>query len=362
MSQINIIAIDDEFPVLYTIEAVLEEEFDDIATFTDPEEAVSFVRRNGCRVVITDLSMPRMNGLEVLDAVRRIDEDIQVVMLTAHGSEKIAVEAMEKGAFYYITKPFDPEELKLVTIKGLKEYSHRKEILYDQELARTLQKNLLPQQALDHPDFAISFQYSPGGVVGGDYFDFLYLPDGSLGLIMADAMGHGVSSAMVMAMLKMVFLNLAPEHDSPGDLLQVLNEQFYAILRGRSYFTAFYSIIRNEPYRMICASAGHPFPIFYRRAENRLITREISGLSIGMFARARYDVAEIPLQKQDHIFFYTDGILDLKDEEDFFIFFRDRFCELARRGQANLLEEMTAILEQNKSDNPDDRTMLLLQY
>jgi sigma-B regulation protein RsbU (phosphoserine phosphatase) len=362
MSQVSVIAVDDEFPVLYTIEAVLEEEFEEIATFTDPEEAIAFVRQNGCRVVITDLSMPRINGLQLLDEVLAIDEDIQVVMLTAHGSEKIAVEAMEKGAFYYITKPFDPEELKLVTIKGLNEYRNRKEILYDQELARTLQKNLLPQQAIRHPDFTISFHYSPGGIVGGDYFDFLYLPDGSLGIIMADAMGHGVSSAMIMAMLKMVFMNLAPEYEDPAELLGKLNEQFYGILRGRSYFTAFYAIIRNDPYRMICASAGHPFPIFYRRTDDREITHEVSGLSIGMFPKAEYNATEIHLTKGDYIFFYTDGILDLKDNQDFFIFFKERFCELARKGQTEILDELRKILEENESENPDDRTMLLLQY
>jgi len=362
MNRKDIVAIDDEFPVLYTIQAILEEKYSEIETFTDPEEAVKFITQAGCRVVITDLSMPKMDGLEVLDAVLAHDQDIQVVMLTAHGSEKVAVEAMEKGAFYYITKPFDPEELKLIVKKGFQQYNLRKEILYDQELARTLQKNLLPQQPPSHPDFQLSFKYVPGGIVGGDYFDFLFLPDGSLGIFIADAMGHGVSSAMIMAMLKIAFLNTAPLHHDPARLLESLNDQFLSVLHARSYFTAFYAIIRNDPYRMIFSSAAHPFPILFRKSDDRIIKKDIPGMAIGLFPNVEYQSEEISLEKDDHIFFYTDGILDLKDAEDFFIVFQNHFCECVRKNTAHLLDNMLKLVVEGGYSGSDDITMVLFKY
>ena len=85
MNRCDLVVIDDEFTVLYTIRAILEEEFPSLDTFTNPGQGVEFVISQGARVVITDLSMPEMNGVEVLERIRAHDPDIQVIILTAHG-------------------------------------------------------------------------------------------------------------------------------------------------------------------------------------------------------------------------------------------------------------------------------------
>lgn len=362
MNRCDLVVIDDEFTVLYTIRAILEEEFPSLETFTNPGQGVEFVISQGARVVITDLSMPEMNGVEVLERIRAHDPDIQVIILTAHGSEKIAVDAMKSGAFYYITKPFDPEELKLIVNKALQQYAHLKEIHYDNDLASNLQKNLLPQQSLLHDDYRLTFHYLPGGVVGGDYFDFLFLPDGSLGIIIADAMGHGVASAMIMAMLKMVFLSMAPLHNDPAFLLGALNAQFYPVLKTRGYFTACYAVVSADPPRITFSSAGHPAPLFYRSAEKRLLDLELSGMSIGMFPDVDYRNIEIPLEKGDNILFFTDGLQDINGSDEFFKDFLNHFCEFAYNNTLDLLERMAQIVETTLQDPNDDLTMLLFQY
>ena len=283
MKRADLLVIDDEFSVLYTVKAILEKHFTSIATFTDPKEGLAFLAEKGCRVLITDLRMPEIDGVEVLRRALAADPDIQVIMLTAHGSEKVAVEALKMGAYHYITKPFDPEELLLLVRKALDQYAFRKRIQYDTEMARSLQLNLLPAPALATDHFRISARYIPGGSVGGDYYDYQLLPDGALGVIVADAAGHGVSSAMMMAMLKMAFLNAAPACGNPSILLAAINRAFIPVLKGRSFFTAFYGILRPEPLRLTFPRAGHPFPLFLLPAEKPFLESDISGPAIRLF-------------------------------------------------------------------------------
>jgi sigma-B regulation protein RsbU (phosphoserine phosphatase) len=362
MSRVDLVVVDDEFSVVYTIRAILEPVYRDVTTFTHPTEAARFISAEGCRVLVTDLRMPDMDGLELLHLALEHDPDIQVIMLTAHGSEKVAVEAMRKGAYHYLTKPFDPEELKLVVQKALEQYDLRKKIQYDLEMARTLQSNLLPAHPIHHQGLEIDGRYLPGGDVGGDYFDALVLPDQALGLIIADATGHGISAAMMMAMLKMAFLNTAPTCRTPAEFLNTINEQFYTMLKSQSSFTVFYAIFRTDPWRMVFANAGHPFPLLFREHEGRFITSDTAGLGIGFFPNVTYEDAEILLKPEDRILFYTDGLSDLGQEDDFFEFFRNRYRELTYESGSIMLEELFKLVVDFQGAREDDITLLLVRH
>lgn len=362
MSRADLVIVDDEFSVVYTIRAILEKTYTAMASFTNPAEALGFITTEGCRVLVTDLRMPGIDGLTVLHRTLETDPDIQVIMLTAHGSEKVAVEAMKKGAYHYLTKPFDPEELKLVVEKALAQYDLRKKIQYDLEMARTLQSNLLPAHSIRHAGLEIDGRYLPGGNVGGDYYDALVLPDGSLGLIIADATGHGISAAMMMAMLKMAFLNTAPGCERPSQFLGAINEQFHAMLKSHTSFTVFYAIFRANPWRMVFANAGHPFPLFHRSTEERFITSDTAGLGIGFFPNVTYEDEEIPLSEGDRILFYTDGLSDLAPEPEFFETFRNRYRELTYDKGSPMMEELFKLVVDNQAAREDDITLLLVRH
>jgi serine phosphatase RsbU (regulator of sigma subunit) len=361
MKRADLLVIDDEFSVLYTIKAILETQFSSIATFTEPREGLEFLAQKGCRVLITDLRMPEIDGVEVLRRALAVDPDIQVIMLTAHGSEKVAVEALKMGAFHYITKPFDHEELNLLVRKALDQYAFRKRIQYDTDMARSLQQNLLPTTTLSGDRFRLSACYIPGGTVGGDYYDYQFLPGDALGIIVADAAGHGVSSAMMMAMLKMAFLNAAPGCSRPASLLAMINQTFLPILKGRTFFTAFYGILQPKPLRLTFASAGHPFPLFLRPAEARFLESDLSGPAIGLFHDAEYTDTQLPLEAGDRLLFYTDGLPDLDDTGAFFEEFRNQFRQLAYSNQSKPLDVLCQSIAQQHPTHPDDITMVLLE-
>ena len=120
MSQ-RILVIDDELDMLMLLRMIIEDNTDyEVETTNNPSEALKMVRENDYDVVISDLKMPGMDGLELCDEVREIDPDLPLIMITAYGSLETADEAMKKGVADFITKPFRKDAI-LFTIKRVLE-------------------------------------------------------------------------------------------------------------------------------------------------------------------------------------------------------------------------------------------------
>lgn len=86
----------------------------------NPLEALELVKQNGFALIITEMKMPVLDGIELLDAVKRIDEDIPVIIISENGGVEYALEAMNKGAFDYIAKPFRKEQMLYAIDNALK--------------------------------------------------------------------------------------------------------------------------------------------------------------------------------------------------------------------------------------------------
>ncbi len=123
----TILIVDDEKNYLLVLEALLAPEGYEIITTDKADKALGVVRDSDLDLVITDMKMPGMSGMELLEAIKEIDPDLPVIMMTAYGSIEMAVEAMKKRAYDYITKPFQNEELKLTVRKALDNYRLIKE-------------------------------------------------------------------------------------------------------------------------------------------------------------------------------------------------------------------------------------------
>ena len=109
----RVLVIDDDAALRFTLEAVLGDAGLDVETAIGGAEGIAAFEARGADVVVTDLAMPGTDGMKVLESLRAQDPSVPVLMLTAHGSERVAVAAMKAGAFDYLPKPFDPEELVL---------------------------------------------------------------------------------------------------------------------------------------------------------------------------------------------------------------------------------------------------------
>jgi two-component system NtrC family response regulator len=142
----TILIIDDEKNYLVILEALLAPEGYEIITEDNSINALRLIREADLDLVITDMKMPGMDGMVLLDEVKKIDPELPVIIMTAYGTIEMAVEAMKKRAYDYITKPFRNEELKLTIKKAL-------------ELHRLKKENRLLSQAL-------SDRYKYGNIIG----------------------------------------------------------------------------------------------------------------------------------------------------------------------------------------------------
>src|SRR3984893_12506141 len=115
----RVLVIDDDSSLRFTLEAVLSDAGLVVEACDSGASGLAAFEARGADVVLTDLAMPEMDGMEVLERMRAQDPSVHVLMLTAHGSERVAVAAMKAGAHDYIPKPFDPDELALAVKRAI---------------------------------------------------------------------------------------------------------------------------------------------------------------------------------------------------------------------------------------------------
>ncbi len=141
----TILIVDDEKNYRVVLEALLAPEGYEVLTAGAGREALKLVREADIDLVITDMKMPGMSGMELLEEIKNVKKDLPIIMMTAYGTIEKAVEAMKKQAFDYITKPFQNEELKLTIKKGLENYRliRENQRLSDALLAQYRQGNII---------------------------------------------------------------------------------------------------------------------------------------------------------------------------------------------------------------------------
>jgi two-component system NtrC family response regulator len=124
----TILIVDDEKNYLVVLEALLDPEGYEIVTADNCQDAIRLIRESDLDLVVTDMKMPGMSGMELLEESKKIKPELPVIMMTAFGTIEMAVQAMKKQAYDYITKPFQNEELKLTIKKALENYRLIKEV------------------------------------------------------------------------------------------------------------------------------------------------------------------------------------------------------------------------------------------
>src|SRR6202142_2457921 len=116
----QVLIVDDEPNLRKILSAQLTRDGYDVLTAEDGEQGLSLLREHHIDLVITDLKMPKVDGMTLLREALREDPELPIVMITAHGTVDTAVEALKIGAFDYLTKPFDKDEVRAIVAKALK--------------------------------------------------------------------------------------------------------------------------------------------------------------------------------------------------------------------------------------------------
>lgn len=249
----------------------------------------------------------------------------------------------------------------------VKRIVERERIKAEIDAANRIQAALLPSVHPDLGSASVASHYRAATEIGGDYFDFLPLPDGRLGLAFGDVAGHGLTSGIVMAMTKAALLVQVQHDAAPVHVLDVLNDLVMKTAPKRMLMTFFYGILDVETSTLRFASAGHLDPYVFRARERKLELLSAWGFPLGVKRREPFHESVVRFEPGDRLVLYSDGLIEaLNDEGEPFGFERFEGVILSRGAKgANVLKE--ALLESVKNftrNRPpeDDQTLVVVSF
>ena len=248
----------------------------------------------------------------------------------------------------------------------LKQEAHARERI-EQELhvARRIQQASLPESVPSLEGWEICPRYRPAKEVGGDFYDFLELEDGCLGLVVGDATGKGVPAALVMSTTCGMLRAVSQASDySPGEVLGRVNEALTARIPANMFVTCFYGVLDPSSGSFTYANAGHDLP-YLRRGGGEAEELKARGMPLGLMPGMSYVEKETTLQSGEAALFYSDGLVEAHDlEGEMFGFPRLRSLVAGHDKERSLveflMEELYSFVGEGW-EQEDDITLVALQ-
>lgn len=328
-------------------------------------------------VVLTDINMPEMDGLTLLSRIAEQFPLIRSVIVSAYGDMKNIRTALNRGAFDFITKPIEFEDLEITIKKTIQDALVRKQAARDRDrlvalqreldVARRIQQSILPRSFPASPHFELHAHMLTAKEVGGDLYDFFPLGESKLGFVIGDASGKGIPAAIFMAVSRTLLRATAMTGMAPHECLRHVNGMLHANGDAETFVTIFYGILDTATGEITYCNGAHNPPYVLRTDGRVESTGAPDGLMLGLFAQAQYQVNKLHLQRGDALVLYTDGVTEAKNHaSDDFAESRLEAC-LQNTAQAPVADVIAQILREveafvNGAPQADDLTVLALRY
>lgn len=239
----------------------------------------------------------------------------------------------------------------------------RERIEQELKVAQLIQQQFLPKQVPEMPGWHVAAFYRPARTVGGDFYDFIELPDGRLMLVVGDVTDKGVPAALVMASTHALLRSSAPRLISPGKVLARINDLLCADIPAHMFVTCLALVLDPATGQVEFANAGHDLP--YLRTASGVVELRATGMPLGLMPGMEYDVKLRQLEPGDCVLFHSDGLAEAHNPtREMFGF--PRVSELAGRGPSGedliqlCLSELGAFTGPDH-EQEDDITLVTLE-
>ena len=276
-------------------------------------------------MVLSDINMPGMDGLTLLEQIPHVDPKIRAVMVSAYGDMKNIRTAMNRGAFDFVTKPIDFEDLRVTIERTLRHMMEWREALASRDKLVALQNELdvaqKIQQSVLPTEFPISDYYEIDGhmqaarEVGGDFYDVLRLENGRIGLSVADVSDKGVPAALFMMSTLTLLKGSAIGVGAPAAVLTEVNDLLNEDNETAMFVTLLYAVFNPANGLLKYANGGHNPPIIVHPDGNSDILPSTGGIALGVAPGFEYAESAVTLDPGDTIILYTDGVTEAMNAE-----------------------------------------------
>src|SRR5919108_288714 len=290
--------------------------------------------------------------LQVIEtSLEKIEDNTLGICVVCHGHVDSSLLEMDYTAMVCLDHYSDEERRRLES---------------ELELSQVVQRALLPQQVPSIRGVELAAFSRPSEIIGGDYFDFFEFRDGTHGLVIADVSGHGVSAGMLMSSLQTAIRTMAPDADSPAEILERINRFYIHNIHFTTFVTVFLARFDPVTLTLTYVNAGHNPPAVRRRVNSNIAWLKPTAPAIGLAEDFHARMESIGFSGGDSLLLYTDGVtevLNISNEQ----FGQDRLAELvhqhADRPAPDLLQAVRQAVSAFGGDRPlvDDVTMVALR-
>jgi serine phosphatase RsbU (regulator of sigma subunit) len=345
----RILVVDDKEANVRLLEGMLRiAGYASIESTTNPNEVCELHGKNRYDLILLDLQMPGMDGFQVMEGLKEIEEDgyLPVLVITAQPDHKLR--ALQAGAKDFVSKPFDLAELRarvhnilevrllhletknyskvleetvreleasreVIRLKSLEE---RKKSEQELALAQETQESLLPRFLPQFENFRIHAFNNPTRYVGGDFYDFLQLSSGEWVGVLADVSGKGMSAALLSSMVLGALSMEFRSKTQPQEVLNRVNQLLCEKSLPFQFVTLFLFLL--SPHGMgQFINAGHNPAYLFRSATGTIeeLVSEADAYVLGLFDFASYQSCPLHLYKGDILVVYSDGLTDAQNQQ-----------------------------------------------
>jgi serine phosphatase RsbU (regulator of sigma subunit)/anti-sigma regulatory factor (Ser/Thr protein kinase) len=240
----------------------------------------------------------------------------------------------------------------------------RERIAQELRVAHLIQQHFLPNELPQLPGWEVAAYYQPAREVGGDFYDFIALAGGMLGIVIGDVTDKGVPAAMVMAAARSLLRAESQRRASPGAVLEQVNDLLCPTMPPNMFVTCLYAVLDPTSGRLRYANAGHDTP-YVRTAEGGAIEMRARGMPLGLMAGMTYEENELCLAPGEHVLFHSDGLAEAHNpRREMFGFPRVKELVGSQAGSAELINVLLAELERFTGpgwQQEDDVTLVTLR-
>ena len=279
----------------------------------------------GIDMVVSDINMPRMDGLTLLEQIPNVSPDIRAIIVSAYGDMENIRTAMNRGAFDFVTKPVDFEDLQITIDRTLAHIEQWREALSTRDklvalqneldVASKMQQSILPTVFPSGPSYKTFGTMHPARNVGGDFFDVIRLADDRVGLAIADVSDKGVPAALFMMSSRTLLKGSAIGAEEPGDVLTEVNNLLNEDETTGMFVTMLYAVYNPATGEFIYASGGHDPPLVVHPDGSSELKPLTGGIALGVLGGLEYRQLSITLEPGDTVCLYTDGVTEATNQQ-----------------------------------------------
>ena len=317
----DILLVDDSAENLRLLTQILSGQGYEVRAVTSGQRALASALVEPPSLILLDIRMPEMDGYQVCRELKGCEatENIPVIFISALQDLQDKVDGFAAGGVDFVTKPFQPQEVLARVEAHLTLQRLQRELVlanrrYEQELklAGDLQISFLPPAPPQIAGYQIALTLKPARETSGDFYDVFPLPNGAVGLLIADVVDKGAAAALFMALSLTLLRDQAVEHPlDPARVLREVNRRLIAGTDGNRFVTVFYGSLDVGSGRLTYSNAGHNPPLLARAASRESPTYlSRTGPLLGMLPEQAWQTSTTTLEPGDALVLYTDGITE----------------------------------------------------